>query len=353
MRSSTIFNDSSYKEIKYLDRYFITYLILPKNWVAGFGTNAWGSQSPLPYRLAIPPWMKWRERDSNPRTRRERIYSPPRLASSLSLHINQQDLLYHWFIMIASPLFIQIIIFYQNFNGFSSFCKENPHFHFDNGKLPTHVCNFTQSFSCQWTKWIHQKCLFRRLLYYQRFESQFSYLFTHFNPLFTFSILQKFFWWRQEKREWDRKNLNRNSFFIPTPKRSFSFFWAYKRIRRNVSCYVPSLRLFHIESWTFWSSDTFVLIDFDNPSFWCFDIAKLNTGQLVVELTCDRTYFCFRIKDMEVIPVLNTSNWRDHSCGTTSSCFHKAIQVINKDIPLQLVSYQDGVLPSKAKRTWW
>ena len=26
---------------------------------------------------------------------KERIYSPPRLASSLSLHINQQDLLYH------------------------------------------------------------------------------------------------------------------------------------------------------------------------------------------------------------------------------------------------------------------
>ena len=39
---------------------------------------------------------------------KERIYSPPRLASSLSLHINQQDLLYHWFIMIASPYLFKL-----------------------------------------------------------------------------------------------------------------------------------------------------------------------------------------------------------------------------------------------------
>ena len=34
-----------------------------------------------------------------------------------------------------------------------------------------------------------------------------------------------------------------------------------------------------------------------------------------------------------VISVLNASDWRDDSCGTTSSCFYKAIQIIDKDIP--------------------
>ena len=46
MRSTTIFNDSSYKEIKYLDRYFITYLILPRTGVAGFEPTHEGVKVP-------------------------------------------------------------------------------------------------------------------------------------------------------------------------------------------------------------------------------------------------------------------------------------------------------------------
>ena len=52
----------------------------------GFEPGRWQSQSLLPYRLAMPQFKWWRGADSNCRTRRELIYSQPRLATSLPLH---------------------------------------------------------------------------------------------------------------------------------------------------------------------------------------------------------------------------------------------------------------------------
>jgi hypothetical protein len=60
-------------------------------WASWIRTSASRSQSPLPYRLAIAQnliyFEWWRGTDSNRRTQRERIYSPPRLATSLPLHV--------------------------------------------------------------------------------------------------------------------------------------------------------------------------------------------------------------------------------------------------------------------------
>ncbi len=79
-----------------------------------------------------------------PRTRRSgfTVRACHFLATS---HINQQDLLYHWFTMIGKALIYSNYIFsIKIFNCLQA--KENPHFHFDNSKLPSHVCNFTHRF---------------------------------------------------------------------------------------------------------------------------------------------------------------------------------------------------------------
>ena len=54
--------------------------------VAGFEPTHEGVQSPLPYRLAIPQ-RKVEESGFEPLNQKERIYSPPRLATSLLLHM--------------------------------------------------------------------------------------------------------------------------------------------------------------------------------------------------------------------------------------------------------------------------
>ncbi len=52
-----------------------------------------------------------------------------------------------------------------------------------------------------------------------------------------------------------------------------------------------------------------LLVNFVNPAFWSFNVTELDTDKLVVQFTSNRSYFCFTVEDMEVITVLNTTDW--------------------------------------------
>src|SRR5699024_8521389 len=84
------------------------YIRVHDNWATT--SRTWGMTGSKPVALPLgysPKW--WRGRDSNSRTLRERIYSPPRLATSLPLHIrtNKQCPL-KWFTLTLLLLILDI-----------------------------------------------------------------------------------------------------------------------------------------------------------------------------------------------------------------------------------------------------
>ncbi len=144
-----------------------------------------------------------------------------------------------------------IAIYYSNYNFlvkfqyFQVFVKRI-HFHFDNGKLTSHVCNLTNRF-LNGQKWKPSKVSFPTVTLLSTIWISIFLSFLLISALFSLFLFTKFLWRR--RKEWVRRNLVENSFFIH-PQGAPKCSSISKRMKRRLAYCVFSVRLVLIEVWT-------------------------------------------------------------------------------------------------------
>src|SRR5471030_119647 len=82
----------------------------------------------------------------------------------------------------------------------------------------------------------------------------------------------------------------------------------------------------------FYSSDSYVRSDLNDPARWRFDVAGLYAGQLFVELLGDRADLGFAVEHVQVIVVADAADWRNHGSGAASACFLEVRQFVDQHV---------------------